>query len=155
MNQMIDLTAVLVTVLLTGNELAIGVFVHPVLSGLHDAAHAESAKPLAQLLGKVMPFWYAGALLLVVASLFTRARGSWSWWACLSCAALLAATVPLSLTCLVPINNRVAAWDLGALPADWKSDRRRWDRYHAIRIVILVLASVAIVAAVVWKSGVG
>lgn len=153
--QMSDLIAVLITVLLTGSELAIGVFVHPVLSKLQDAAHAESAKPLAQLLGRVMPLWYAGALLLVVASLFTRARGSWSWWACLSSAALLGATVPLSLICLVPINNRVAAWELGALPADWKSDRRRWDRYHSIRIVILVLASVAIVAAVVWRPGVG
>ena len=54
MNQMIDLIAVLMTVLLTGSELAIGVFVHPVLSRRQDAAHSESAKPLAQLLGRVM-----------------------------------------------------------------------------------------------------
>jgi len=153
-HQMIDLIAVLVTVLLTGSELAIGVFVHPVLSKLQDAAHAEAAKPLARLLGRVMPFWYAAALLLVIVSLLTRSSGSWSWWACLSSAALLAVTVPFSLICLVPINNRVAAWDLNELPGDWKSDRRRWDQYHAIRIVILVLASVAIMAAVIWRSGV-
>jgi hypothetical protein len=61
---MVDLIAVLVTVLLTGSELAIGVFVHPVLSKLQDAAHAEEAKSLARLLGGVMPFWYAAALLL-------------------------------------------------------------------------------------------
>ena len=155
MHQMIDLIAMMVTVLLTGSELAIGVFVHPVLSKLQDAAHAEAAKPLARLLGKVMPFWYAAALLLVVVSLLARAVGTWSWWACLSSAALLAATVPFSLICLVPINNRVAAWDLNALPGDWKSDRRRWDQYHAIRIVILVLASVAIaLAALFSQSGV-
>ena len=76
MDQAIDLIAVLVTVLLTGSELAIGVFVHPVLSKLHDAAHAEAAKPLARLLGRVMPFWYAAALLLVVVSLLTRASGA-------------------------------------------------------------------------------
>ena len=63
MNQMIDLIAVLMTVLLTGSELAIGVFVIPY-------------SQLAQLLGRVMPLWYAGALVLVVASLFTRASGS-------------------------------------------------------------------------------
>lgn len=154
MHQMIDLIAVLVTVLLTGSELAIGVFVHPVLSKLRDAAHAEAAKPLARLLGRVMPFWYATALLFVVASLLTRARGSWSWWACLASAALLAVTVPFSLICLVPINNRVTAWDLNALPGDWKSDRRRWDQYHSARIVVLVLASAAIVAAALWRSGV-
>ncbi|HEY2787438.1 MAG TPA: DUF1772 domain-containing protein [Fimbriiglobus sp.] len=151
MNQAIDLISMLVTVLLTGTELAIGVFVHPVLSKLPDAAHAEAAKPLARLLGRVMPFWYATALLLVVVSLLSRASGSSSWWTCLSSAALLAVTVPFSLICLVPINNRVAAWDLNALPGDWKSDCKKWDQYHAIRIVILILASIAIMAAVLWR----
>jgi len=152
--QTIDFIAILVTVLLTGAELTIGVFVHPVLSKLQDTAHAEAAKPLARLLGKVMPFWYAAALLLVVLSLLTRDVGTWSWWACLSSAALLAVTVPFSLICLVPINNRVAALDLDALPGDWKDDRRRWDRYHSIRIVILVLASLTILAAALWRPGV-
>lgn len=151
MDQTIDLIAVLVTVLLAGSELAIGVFVHPVLSKLRDAAHAEAAKPLARLLGKVMPFWYAAALLFLVVSLLARVVGTWSWWACLSSAALLAVTVSFSLICLVPINNRVAAWDSNALPGDWKSDRKKWDQYHALRIVILVLASVTIMAAVLWR----
>jgi hypothetical protein len=148
----VDLTAALVTVLLAGSELAIGVFVHPVLFKLPDVAHAETAKPLARILGKVMPFWYAAALLCVVAALFTRAVGTASWWGCLSSAVLLAVTVPFSLICLVPINNRVAAWDLHLLPGDWKNDRRRWDRFHSIRIVILLLASVAILVAVLWRG---
>jgi hypothetical protein len=67
---------------------------------------------------------------------------------------LLAVTVPFSLICLVPINNRVAAWDLNALPGDWKIDRRRWDQYHSIRIVILVLASITILAAALWRPSV-
>ena len=150
----IDLVAILVTVLLTGNEVAIGVFVHPVLSKLRDATHAEAAKPLARILGKAMPFWYAGALLLVVVALFARAVGTWSWWACLSSAGLLAATIAFTLICLVPINNRVAEMDLDTLSGDWKEDRRRWDQYHAIRTVILVLASIAITAAALWRPGV-
>ncbi|MDB5344726.1 MAG: Protein of unknown function transrane [Schlesneria sp.] len=155
MHQTLDLIAVLVTLFLTGSELAVGVFVHPALSKLQDSAHSEAAKALARLLGKVMPFWYAAALLVVVVSLLARAVGTWSWWACLSSAVLLALTVPFSLICLVPINNRVAGWDLNALPGDWKNDRRRWDQYHAIRIVILVLASAAIAwAALFLKLGV-
>jgi hypothetical protein len=153
-HQTIDLIAVMVTALLTGSELAIGVFVHPVLSKLQNGAHAEAAKPLARLLGKVMPFWYAAALLSVVVSLLARSVGTRSWWACLTSAALLTVTIPFSLICLVPINSRVAAWDLNALPGDWKNDRRRWDQYHSVRIVILVLASLAIVASVLWRSGV-
>ena len=153
-HQVVDLIAVLVTLILTGIELAIGVFVHPVLSRLHDAAHAEAAKPLAKLLGKVMPFCYAAALILVVISLFARAVGTWSWWACLSSAVLLAVTVPFTLVCLVPINNRIAGLNLNALPGEWKGDRRRWDQYHSIRVVILMLASVAITVAVLWRPGV-
>ncbi len=154
MHRTLDLIAILVTLLLTGSELAVGVFVHPALTKLHDAAHAAAAKPLAQLMGQVMPFWYAAALLLVVGSLFARPVGTWTWWACLSSAALLAVTIPFSLICLVPINNRVAAWDLDALPGGWKDDRRKWDRYHCIRIVMLVLASVAILAAALWRPGI-
>ena len=148
-HQTINLIAVLVTTLLTGNELAIGAFVHPVISKLDDAAHAAAAKPLARVLGKVMPVWYAGAILVVVVALLTRVVGSFSWWACLTSAVLLAVTVPFTLICLVPLNNRVAALDLNALPGDWKNDRRRWDQYHGIRIAILMVASVAMIVAAI------
>ena len=151
MHQTIDVIALLITTLLTGNELAIGAFVHPVISKLHDAAHAEAAKPLARILGKVMPVWYAGAILVVVVALFTRPVGSLSWWACLTSAVLLAVTVPFTLICLVPLNNRVAALDLSALPGDWKNSRKRWDQYHMIRICILVPASVALIVAAIWR----
>ena len=154
MHQTIDLVAVLVTVLLTGVELAVGVFVHPAISKLQDAAHAAAAKPLAHILGKFMPFWYAAALLLIIVSLLTHSLGTWSWWACLTSAVLLAATIPFTLICLVPLNNRIAAMDLNTLPDGWKNDRANWDRYHSIRIMILVLASVAILAASLWRAGV-
>jgi len=45
----------------------------------------------------------------------------------------------------VPINNRVAAWNLDALPPDWREDRRRWDRLHAFRVVILLVALISLV----------
>ena len=154
MHQVIDFIAVLVTLLLTGSELAIGAFVHPVLSRLHDVAHAAAAKPLAELQGKVMPFWYVAAVLSAVVALFTRSIGTGSWWACLSSAVLLAATVPFSLIGLVPINNRIAALDVDALSDGWKDDRRRWDQYHVVRIALLVLASVAITIAALWRPGV-
>lgn len=150
---MIDLVAVLVTVLLAGSELAIGAFVHPVLARLGDAAHAEAAKPLARLMGKVMPFWYAAAIGVCLVAMVTRGVGSPSWWACLASAALLAITVPFSLICLVPINNRIAALDVHAPPDGWKDDRRRWDRLHMIRIAMLLLASIAIVAATLVRRG--
>ena len=47
----------------------------------------------------------------------------------------------LTVTVLVPINNRIAAWTDAA-------DRdlaRRWDRLHWVRVVILVVLYVLLV----------
>ena len=49
-----------------------------------------------------------------------------------------AASIVLTIARLVPINNRVAAWDLTKLPPNWKSDRGEWDNFHAIRILMLL-----------------
>ena len=149
MRETVDVIAVLVTTFLTGVELSIALFVHPVLWRIEDAAHAQAAKPLARLLGKIMPFWYPGALLSSVAVVVSRSYGTGSWWAGLSSAGLFAGSIVYSLVGPVPINNRVAALQLDALPLDWKRDRRRWDRLHQIRVVVLAVASALLVTAVV------
>ena len=147
MHEIIEVVAVLVVTILTGVELSIALFVHPVLFRSEDAAHAQAAKLLARVLGTVMPFWYAGALLSAVAVVMSRSYGTGSWWAGLSSACLLAGSIVYSLAGPVPINNRTAALQLHALPSDWKQDRRRWDRLHAIRVVVLVAASALLVTA--------
>jgi hypothetical protein len=46
----------------------------------------------------------------------------------------------LTILLPVPINNQIAGWNLDRLPADWLSMRRRWDLYHRIRVVLLLVA---------------
>ncbi|RYZ77250.1 MAG: DUF1772 domain-containing protein [Proteobacteria bacterium] len=53
--------------------------------------------------------------------------------------ALFLAALLFSFVGPVPINNRIAAWNLNALPANWKSECTRWNTLHAIRTVMLLL----------------
>src|ERR1700691_5896462 len=54
---LIPLLSLLATGLLTGNEIAVALFIHPVLYRVPDAAHATVVQPLAAKLGRWMPFW--------------------------------------------------------------------------------------------------
>jgi uncharacterized membrane protein len=45
-----------------------------------------------------------------------------------------------SIAAPVPINNRIARWTPGALPGDWRALEHRWDMYHWIRTVWLIVA---------------
>ena len=95
------------------------------------------------MLGKVMPFWYIATLVaLIAAAVLTSGE-----WAITASAALLALVVLLTVTVLVPINNRIAAW---SQTADVDRDlARRWDRLHWVRVTLLVVMLVALVAGVV------
>jgi hypothetical protein len=75
---------------------------------------------------------------------------TWHWPA-LATVLLLGATllwvviIVFSVVGPVPINNRVKAWEIQKLPPDWQEQRRRWDRLHAIRVVMIALAFLALV----------
>ncbi len=128
---------------LFGNELAIAAFVHPSLYTLTEAAHAATAKALASVLGRFMPFWYAAVLLLIALDAWVHRDKL------LTAAALVtAASVVYTIAVLVPINTRIAALH-PAQPYDgWLADRRSWDRHHWIRVGLLVAAFVLVISAV-------
>ena len=149
----LDVAAVLVAALMAGNEFAIAAFVHPGLCRLDDPTHARAAQALARRLGRAMPFWYATTLVLAASAALTRTYWSTSQWLTGAASVLFAETVLSTVLRLVPINNRVAAWDISALPEDWLSDRRRWDRMHAVRVFKLVAAVTLLIWGVVIGGG--
>ncbi len=139
-----NVLALLLLGTLTGNELAVGVFVHPALSRLSDDQHAAGAQSLARLYGKVGPFWYSATLLALLAAAW-RADKKGAGKPMLSLSALLLlASLALTILRLVPINSDVADWDLSALPADWKAKRALWDKRHGVRVGILLLSLAAL-----------
>ena len=130
------ITATVVGVMV-GVEFAVAVFVNPVLLRLPAGPALEARAAGARVGGRVMPFWYFGSLLLV-AWLAAAKWGGLAGDAAVAAAALLAVSVVMSITLLVPINNRVATWTADRHPADWREQQQRWDRLHYARVAVIV-----------------
>lgn len=133
------LTVVLVG-LLVGVELAVAAVLNPIFDRLPGGAIAARSDA-ARVLGRVMPFWYFGSVALAVAWTALTWSGERTWPVA-TAAALLAASVLMTIALLVPINARVARWTTDTAPADWKQQVHRWDRLHNVRVGILLAAFV-------------
>lgn len=146
----LETIAIVVAGTMTGNEIAIGVFVHPRLSRLDDAVHVRAVQTLAVAQGAAMPFWYALTCLLSLATTFF-AQSTWDTprWLALGATALFIAMSIYSVLLPVPINNQVARWQPDSLPGNWRELRNRWDVLHAIRVGFLVVALVLLVTSCV------
>ena len=146
----LETIAIVVAGTMTGNELAVAVFVHPRLSRLDDAVHVRAVQALAMALGAAMPFWYALTCLLSLATTFL-AQPTWDTprWLALGATALFAAMSIYSVLLPVPINNQIARFQPDSLPPNWRELRRRWDTLHVIRVAFLVVALVLLVTSCV------
>jgi hypothetical protein len=146
MVELLFLILILSTAALLGNEFSIGVFIHPALTRTDHERFLPAIQVFAALFGKVMPFWMAATLILHLALLGL----SWHWPAAstvlLAVATLLWVVIIIfSVVGPVPINDRVKAWNPQQLPADWREQRRRWDRLHMARVILVALAFLALV----------
>ena len=128
--------------LLAGSELAVAAFFHPALYNLPEALHTRAAQKLARTLGAVMPFWYAASLVFAASLAFLVRGQPLVFELVCGAAACFCALIGATVLFLVPINNRIAAWDLAALPADWRRDRSTWDARHRARVAGLIAAFV-------------
>jgi hypothetical protein len=127
--------------IMVGVEFAVAVFVNPILLRLPAGPSLEARADSARVLGRVMPFWYFGSLILT-AGLAAATWGKPAAGAAIAAAALLAVSVVMSIALLVPINNRSARWTADDHPDDWREQQQRWDRLHYARVAILVTAFV-------------
>ena len=130
-----------VTGVMVGVEFAVAVFINPIQRRLPVGSWIEVTAAGGRVLGRVMPFWYIGSLLLI-AGLAAAKWGGPAGNAAVAAAALLVVSVVMSITLLVPINNRTATWTADHHPADWREQQQRWDRLHYARVAIIVAAFV-------------
>lgn len=142
----LDVLTILCTGLMIGNELAFSLFVNPVIWQLDERSQAKALSLFAGILGKVMPFWYALCLLLMLAETYLR-RHQPALALLLIAVAIWIAMIVYSVTILVPINNRIARL-ADRLPEGWRQEHKRWDTYHRWRILSLVIAMVCLVAGI-------
>ena len=140
---LLDVLTILCAGLMIGNELAVSLFVNPVVWQLEDRSQAKALSLFAATLGKAMPFWYVLCLVLMMIEAYLR-RYQPALTLLLIAVAIWVAIIVYTLTTLVPINNRIARL-AGALPEGWQEEHKRWDMYHRWRILSLILAMVCLV----------
>ena len=137
MQEIVETIALAIAGPMVGVEIAVAAFTNPVVGRLPDDAFRQARSDGSRVLGKVMPFWYIATLLVLIAAVAL----TWVNWLIIGAAAVMALVVLMTVSLLVPINNRIGAWSDTA-------DRglaRRWDRLHWLRVVLL-LAMIVLLA---------
>jgi hypothetical protein len=132
--------------LMVGVEFAVAFVVNPILLRLPAGASLTARADGGRMLGRVMPFWYVGSLILT-AALTAATWGTPIATTALVAGLLLAVSVVMSIALLVPINNRSATWTAESHPADWREQHQRWDRLHYARVAIIIVSFVLVAVA--------
>jgi uncharacterized membrane protein len=117
---LLDTITIISAGLMTGTELAVSAFINPALQRLESGPKAQAVSILARSLGRAMPVWYSLCFALLVLQSFLR-RHQTTLAAPLAAAVIWAGTIILSISVLVPINNRIiASLNAGTPPAAWE-----------------------------------
>ncbi len=122
--------------LLIGTELAVSVFINPILWKLENPLQLTATRLFARRLGGAMPFWYVASLVLLIAETIVRRHESGA--ALLAIASVIwAAVIVLTILFLVPINNRLAQLGATSVAEVARQQHRKWDRMHRYRVAAL------------------
>ncbi|WP_405948641.1 DUF1772 domain-containing protein [Streptomyces prunicolor] len=132
--------------LMVGVEFSVAFVMNRIFNALPEDSGQLGRAHGGRMLGAVMPFWYIGSLALsavwAVAAWHHPGTGL-----VVTAAALLIVSVIMSILLLVPINNRGKTWTPENRPADWKEQMNRWDRFHYVRVAVIVTAFTLLAAA--------
>ncbi|MFD5770664.1 anthrone oxygenase family protein [Streptomyces sp. NPDC127049] len=146
---MLDVLEIATTVtvgLMVGVELSVAFVMNPIFSALPEDSGQQARSHGGRMLGAAMPVWYIGSLVLV-AVWAVAGRGHDGAGLVVTAGALLLVSVVMSILLLVPINNRGKTWTPENRPEDWKEQTKRWDRYHYVRVAVIVAAFTLLVTA--------
>ncbi|MEU9801802.1 DUF1772 domain-containing protein [Streptomyces sp. NPDC051000] len=142
----LEIVTTVIVGLMVGVEFSVAFVINPILNALPDDSNQRGRSHGGRMLGAVMPFWYIGSLVLVAIWAFA-ARNHDGAGLLVTAGALLILSVVMSLLLLVPINNRGKTWTAENRPADWKEQMNRWDRYHYVRVAVIIAAFALMVTA--------
>jgi hypothetical protein len=142
MEHVIAIVALVLTGPLVGVELGVAAVTNPLVAKLPDDAYRLVRSGGSRLLGALMPFWYIGTLVVLIAGAVVS-RDALT----IVAVALMGVALLLTVTVLVPINNRIGAWRSSD---DVNRDLAgRWDRLHWVRVGLLGAMFVALTVGVV------
>ncbi|MFI1994144.1 anthrone oxygenase family protein [Actinoplanes sp. NPDC020271] len=145
---MLQVLTIVVVGVMVGVEFAVAFVINPILAGLPDDSLIAGRAHGGRMLGAVMPFWYIGSLVLVTIWAVTAHHES-GVALVVTAGGLLLLSVIMSIALLVPINNRGKTWTAANRPADWRRQMSRWDRFHHVRVAIIIAAFTLLATALV------
>ncbi|HWG24904.1 DUF1772 domain-containing protein [Actinospica sp.] len=125
--------------LMVGVEFSVAFVMNRIFNALPDDSGQLARAHGGRMLGAVMPFWYIGSLILSAVWAITGWHHHGAGLVVIA-AVLLIVSVLMSVLLLVPINNQSKTWTPENRPADWKEQSSRWDRYHYVRVVVIIAA---------------
>lgn len=131
---------------MVGVEFSVAFVVNRILDALPDDSDQLGRAHGGRMLGAVMPVWYISSLVLVA----VWAVAEWDRHGTglvVTAGGLLILSVIMSVLLLVPINNQGKTWTPENRPADWKQQMNRWDRFHYVRVAVIIAAFALLVAA--------
>ncbi|MFE9819573.1 DUF1772 domain-containing protein [Streptomyces sp. NBC_00236] len=142
----LEVVTTVVVGLMVGVEFSVAFVMNRIFNALPEDSGQLARAHGGRMLGALMPFWYIGSLVLSA----VWAIAGWDRPGAglvVIAAALLIVSVIMSILLLVPINNRGKTWTPENRPADWKDQMSRWDRYHYVRVAVIVAAFTLLVTA--------
>ncbi|MER6158284.1 DUF1772 domain-containing protein [Streptomyces sp. NPDC001868] len=142
----LEVFTIVVVGVMVGVEFSVAFVVNPILKALPEDSGQLGRAHGGRMLGAVMPFWYIGSLALVAVWAVAGWHDPGAGLVVLA-GALLILSVVMSLLLLVPINNRGKTWTPENRPEDWKEQANRWDRFHYVRVAVIIAAFALLAAA--------
>ncbi|MFE9820318.1 anthrone oxygenase family protein [Streptomyces sp. NPDC005773] len=142
----LEVVTTVVVGLMVGVEFSVAFIMSRILDALPEDSRQLGHAHGGRMLGALMPFWYIGSVVL-------SAIWSVAGWhhdgagLVVTAAGLLIVSVIMSILLLVPINDLNKTWTPENRPADWKEQLHRWNRYHYIRVAVIVAAFTLLVTA--------
>ncbi|MEU9664159.1 DUF1772 domain-containing protein [Streptomyces bobili] len=144
----LEVVTTVVVGVMVGVEFSVAFVMNPILNALPEDSRQLGQAHGGRMLGAVMPVWYIGSLALV-AVWAVAGRHHPGTGLVVTAGALLLLSVVMSILLLVPINNRNKTWTPENRPADWKQQLQRWERFHYVRVAVIIAAFTLLVAALV------
>ncbi|WP_406430685.1 DUF1772 domain-containing protein [Streptomyces sp. NBC_00631] len=142
----LEVVTIVVVGVMVGVEFSVVFVMNRILDALPGDSGQLGHAHGGRMLGAVMPFWYTGSFILSA----IWAIAGWHHDGArlvVVAAGLLILSVVMSMLLLVPINNRNKTWTPETRPEDWKEQLRRWERYHYVRVAVIIAAFALLAAA--------
>ncbi|KOT29640.1 membrane protein [Streptomyces caelestis] len=125
--------------LMVGVEFSVAFVMNPIFNALPEDSGQLGRAHGGRMLGAVMPFWYLGSLVLAAIWAVAGRHHDGAGLVVIA-AGLLIVSVIMSILLLVPINDRGKTRTPENRPADWKEQLDRWNRWHYVRVAVIIAA---------------